>query len=202
VAAADFLCGLKLGADAWLQLATEIEGHPDNVAPSLWGGLVVSVGGERIMCSRCDFPGDWTIVAVTPEFELETRVARAVLPGEVPHRHAVLNVQRAAFLVAQVIQGRREGLREAMADYLHQPYRSKLIPGLPEILAIEDREGLLGVALSGAGPTVIALADSHESDIGLQIQQIFGRHGLSSRVRLLKADQQGLILECLENAQR
>jgi homoserine kinase len=154
------------------------------------------------MCSRCDFPGNWTIVAVTPAFELETRVARAVLPDEVAHRHAVLNVQRAAFLVAQIIQGRREGLREAMKDYLHQPYRSKLIPGLPEILAMADREGFLGVALSGAGPTVIALADSHESEIGLQIQQIFGRHGLSSQVRLLKADQQGLTLESLRNAQQ
>jgi homoserine kinase len=104
--------------------------------------------------------------------------------------------------VAQIIQGRREGLREAMADYLHQPYRSKLIPGLPDILAMEDREGLLGVALSGAGPTVIALADSHEGEIGLQVQQIFGRHGLSSRVRLLKADQQGLTLECPRSAER
>lgn len=195
VAAADFLCGLKLSAQQWLGLASELEGHPDNAAPSLWGGLVVSMSGERILCSRCEFPDDWTVVAVTPDFELETRLARAVLPEKVLHKHAVFNVQRASFFVAQLVQRRTEGLREAMADYLHQPYRSALIPGLAEILAMEDREGLLGVALSGAGPTVIALADSHEKEIGRAMQDVFAHYGLSSRVRLLKADHQGLTLE-------
>ena len=120
---------------------------------------------------------------------------RAIIPGQVPHRHAVLNVQRAAFLVAQVTQGRSEGLRAAMRDYLHQPYRSSLVPGLSEILAMPDREGLLGVALSGAGPTVIAVADGREAEIGGDMQEIFRRHGLASAVRILKADQQGLTLE-------
>lgn len=197
VVAADYLCGLKLSAQQWLALATELEGHPDNAAPSLWGGLVVSMSGEKILCSRCEFPEDWTVVAATPDFELETRLARAVLPEKVLHKHAVFNVQRAAFLVAQLVQRRTEGLREAMADCLHQPYRSALIPGLAEILAMEDREGLLGVALSGAGPTVIALADSHEKEIGRAMQDVFAHYGLSSRVRLLKADHQGVTLESL-----
>lgn len=197
VVAADFLCGLKLSAQQWLGLATELEGHPDNAAPSLWGGLVVSMSGETILCSRCEFPEDWTVVAVTPDFELETRLARAVLPEKVPHKHAVFNVQRASYLVAQLIQRRTEGLRDAMADHLHQPYRSALIPGLAEILAMKDREGLLGVALSGAGPTVIALADSHEMEIGRAMQDIFAHNGLSSRMRLLKADLHGLTLESL-----
>lgn len=195
VVAADFLCGLKLSGQQWLGLATELEGHPDNAAPSLWGGLVVSMSGETILCSRCEFPEDWTVVAVTPDFELETRLARAVLPEKVPHKHAVFNVQRASYLVAQLIQRRTDGLRDAMADHLHQPYRSALIPGLAEILAMRDREGLLGVALSGAGPTVIALAESHEREIGRAIQDIFARHSLASQVRLLKVDLQGLTLE-------
>lgn len=195
VVAADLLCGLHLGAADWLRLAAELEGHPDNVAPSLWGGLVVSMSDGTIHCSRCDFPPEWTVVAVTPDFELETRLARSVLPEQVPHRHAVLNVQRAAFLVAQLIQGKKEGLRQAMVDYLHQPYRSDLIPGLREILALEEQDGLLGIALSGAGPTVIAIADARADEIGAQIQKLFAAQGLTSRVRLLEPDLQGLTLE-------
>jgi len=195
VVAADLLCGLRLGAADWLRLAAELEGHPDNVAPSLWGGLVVSMSDGTIHCSRCDFPPEWTVVAVTPDFELETKRARSVLPEHVPHHHAVLNVQRAAFLVAQLIQGKKEGLRQAMEDYLHQPYRSDLIPGLREILALEEQEGLLGIALSGAGPTVIAIADARAGEIGSQIQKRFMMHGLTSQVRLLQPDLQGLTLE-------
>jgi len=159
---------------------------------------VASISGKKTLCSRAEFPSSWTIVAVTPDFELETRRARAVLPAQVPYRDAVFNVQRAAFLMAQLVRGRREGLREAMSDLLHQPYRCELLPGLRDVLAMEDRDGLLGVALSGAGSTVIAFADSHEGDIGEQISGIFSRHGLASRVRLLKADNQGLRVDILD----
>src|SRR6266581_3673200 len=148
-----------------LEIATAREGHPDNVAPALMGGLVASISGEKILCARTDFPADWTVVAVTPHFELETKRARAALPELVLHRDAVYNVQRAAFLMAQLTRGCREGVREAMRDRLHQPYRSPLLPGLQEILGMEELEGLIGVALSGAGSTVVALADGNESEI-------------------------------------
>ncbi len=194
-AAADFLCSLNLTSQDFLTLAVAREGHPDNAAPALFGGLVASIGGQPILCSRSEFPADWTIVAVTPDFELETKRARAVLPTQVPHRDAVYNVQRAAFLMAQLVRGRKEGLRQAMTDALHQPYRSELIPGLKDALGIEPCEGLLGVALSGAGSTVVAFADSHEDQIGARIQTTFARHGLKSQVRLLKADNDGLVVE-------
>jgi homoserine kinase len=194
-AAADFLCRLELSQDELLGIASAWEGHPDNVAPSLLGGLVSSVSGEKILCSRAAFPESWTVVAVTPDFELETRKARAALPPQVPHADAVFNVQRAAFLVSQILQGRREGLREAMRDRLHQPYRSPLLPGLEEVLAMEDSEGLLGVALSGAGPTVIAFADARAAEIGERIRAAFARRNLASEVRLLKADSRGMIRE-------
>jgi len=196
-AAASFLCRLDLTPEQLLDIAAAREGHPDNAAPALYGGLVASISGERILCSRSKFPSDWTVVAVTPDFELETKRARAVLPFQVPYRDAIFNIQRAAFLMAQLVQGRKEGLREAMADALHQPYRSELLPGLNEVLALEPSEGLLGVALSGAGSTVVALADSHESEIGARIASIFARHSLASQVRLLKADNEGLVVDPL-----
>ena len=192
IAAADHLCRLELDRKQWLTMATEIEGHPDNAAAALWGGLVFSIGNEEIYASRCEFPHRWTIVAVTPDFELETKVARSVLPAHVPHRDAVFNVQRAAFLAAQLARGQGDGLREAMSDRLHQPYRSPLIPGLEEILSMEDCQGLLGIALSGAGPTVAAIADSREQEIGARVQAVFRKHGLSSQVRLLRADHTGV----------
>jgi homoserine kinase len=160
---------------------------------------VACISGEKILYSRLQFPADWTVVAVTPEFELETKKARAVLPKHVSHGDAVFNVQRAAFLMAQLAQGRREGLREAMEDRLHQPYRSSLLPGLQEILELRDSEGLIGLALSGAGSTVVAFVDSHGAEIGEQIRQVFAGHKVESQVRLLKADNTGLVCEILNS---
>ncbi len=195
--AVDFLCGLGWDRQKLLEIGTEREGHPDNLAPCLLGGLVASICGEKIFCSQSIFPQEWTIVVVTPDLEISTEAARSILPAEVSRKDAVHNIQRAAFLMAQLVQGRREGIREAMSDVLHQPYRSPLIPGLKEVLAIDRQEGLLGIALSGAGSSVIAFADSHEEAIGAAICGIFRRSGLSSRVRLLKADNRGLTVEFL-----
>ncbi|NWG14821.1 MAG: homoserine kinase [Acidobacteria bacterium] len=196
-AGADFLCSLALPREEWLRFATELEGHPDNAAPALYGGLVATIGGETLLCSRAPFPSHWTVVTVTPELELATKKARAVLPAEVSHSDAVFNVQRTAFLMSQLIRGRTDGLREAMRDRLHQPYRSPLLPGLEEILAMDPRDGLIGLALSGAGSTVIALADSNERSIAAQISRIFAGHGLKATERLLKADNLGLTIEVL-----
>jgi homoserine kinase len=197
-AAAGFLCEITLSPEDLLEIAVGFEGHPDNVAPALYGGLVASINGKPVRCSRCRFPDSWSIVAVTPAFELETKRARSVLPPGVSHADAVFNVQRAAFLMAQIVQGRGEGIREAMADRLHQPYRSPLVPGFCEILEMPDQPGLLGIALSGAGPTVIALAASNAAQIGESIGAIFRRHDLDSRVRLLKPDHAGLTIQTIE----
>jgi homoserine kinase len=195
VAAANFLCGLGLTREMLLDDAVRREGHPDNVAPALYGGLVASIAGETILCSRSVFPRSWSVVAVTPDFELETKRARAVLPAQISREDAIYNVQRAAFLMSQMVQGRPDGLREAMRDRLHQPYRAPLLPGLDEILAMETSHGLLGVALSGAGSTVVAFADARGQEIGDRMRAIFLRHGLAAEVRILKADNCGLQIE-------
>lgn len=197
-AAADVLCGLGWDHCRFLGFAAEKEGHPDNAAPALMGGLVSSISAGQVHCARIEFPDKWTVVTVTPDFELETKRARGVLPEEVSFRDAVFNVQRAAFLMAQLSQGRSEGVREAMRDRLHQPYRSALLPGLEEILGMKDPGGLIGIALSGAGSTVVAFAEAGGEAIGRQIQGIYERHGLRSEMRLLKADNTGMVVhrEC------
>jgi homoserine kinase len=194
-AAASLLCGLGLTPEALLYDAVRREGHPDNVAPALYGGLVASISGASVLCSRSIFPQSWSVVAVTPDVELATKKARSILPDEIPRKDAVYNVQRTAYLVSQIVQGRGEGLREAMCDRLHQPYRAPLLPGLAEILDMESCDGLLGVALSGAGSSVVAFADANETGIGEQIRSIFARHGLCAEVRVLKADNTGLRVE-------
>jgi homoserine kinase len=196
-AAVNFLCARNWDREKMLEITVALEGHPDNLAPSLFGGLVASMCGEKIFCSKSEFPPEWTAVAVTPNLEISTEMARSILPAEISRKHAIYNIQRAAFLMVQLVQGRREGLREAMSDLLHQPYRSKLIPGLKEVLAMNQREGLLGIALSGAGSTVIAFADSQAVEIGEDICNIFRSFGLSARVRLLQIDNIGLTVDPL-----
>jgi homoserine kinase len=194
-AATSFLCGFDWGVEKLLEIAARREGHPDNAAPSLLGGLVASILGDKVLYSKLKFPPEWTVVAVTPKLEVPTKIARSVLPARIPRQDAIYNIQRTAFLIAQLIQGRGEGLREAMSDVLHQPYRYRLVPGLEEILSMENRQGLLGIALSGAGPTVLAFADSHEAEIGAAISDIFRSRGLSAQSRLLKADNTGMVIE-------
>lgn len=191
-ASVNWLCELGWTPERLLEIVAAVEGHPDNVAPSLLGGLVASISGDTTLCSKSEFPASWTVVAVIPDRGIETTAARAMLPTEISRRDAVYNIQRTAFLMAQLVQGRREGLREAMSDVLHQPYRAELLPGLKEALDIEPRPGLLGVAVSGAGSGVIAFADAHEFEIGACISDVFQAHGVSTQVRLLKADNDGL----------
>lgn len=194
-AAVNYLCGMDWGKEKLLEIGAAREGHPDNLAPCVWGGLVAAISGDRIYCSKSEFPPEWTIIAVTPDLEVSTESARSILPAAIPRQHAVYNIQRAAFLMSQLVRGRREGVREAMSDLLHQPYRGNLIPGLKEVLALDHQEGLLGIALSGAGSTVIAFADSNESEIAAAISRTFASFGLACSTRLLKADNAGMTME-------
>lgn len=178
-----------------LELAREIEGHADNVAASLMGGLVVTLvrADGTTVAVRKPWPKVIRIVVVTPLLALETKKSRAVLPKLVERSDAVHNLQRSALLVAAIEERRYELLWDALQDRLHQSYRQHLVPGLTEILAMPRVPGLLGVALSGSGPSVIALAIAEFQEIGKTISGYFERHGLKSTVRILEAAQEGLI---------
>ena len=176
-----------------LQYAAGVEGHADNVAAALLGGLVVtfaradgSIGGVHKL-----WPKMVRVVAVTPDFALETKKSRAVLPKTVGLSDAVHNVQRAALIVAALEERRYDLLWDAMQDRLHQTYRQSLVPGLEEILAIPRIPGLLGIALSGAGPSVIAVATDRFDAIGKEIAGRFERHGIRASFRTLEVAQEG-----------
>lgn len=157
--AANALLGLPLGRDRILELAAEMEGHGDNAAPALWGGVTVfspRAGGGVVL--RLDPPAGLRLGLVIPEATVSTAAARAVLPEQVPRADAVHNVQRACLLVACLATGRLESLGAALADRLHQPYRGGLVPGLAEALALRV-PGVLGVCLSGSGPTLLCFLE-------------------------------------------
>ncbi|MGH9563438.1 MAG: homoserine kinase, partial [Terracidiphilus sp.] len=132
------------------------------------------------------------VIVVTPDLTLETKKSRAVLPQSVPRADAVFNLQRSALFVAAIEDRRYDLIWDAMQDRLHQTPRRALIPGLSEVLALPRMPGLLGVALSGAGPSVVALATEKIDEIGKAIAACFDRHGLSPTIRYLEAAQEGL----------
>jgi homoserine kinase len=148
-----------LSDEDWLALATVLEGHPDNAAAALLGGLTVSCQYEdgRIVARSSPWPDAVRLVVATPEVGLHTSEARRVLPKDVPLRDAIFNLQRALLFVRALESGRYEDLREAMRDRWHQPARAPLVPGLAEAMALDD-PAVLGVCLSGAGPSILALA--------------------------------------------
>ena len=187
---AGLITGKEISDQAILNYATEFEGHPDNVAASLHGGFIASCIGtdKNVLSAKFDWPSKIRVVVVSPHSQLPTHVARAALPRTVSRVDAVYNLQRAALFVGAIAQGRHEILWEAMRDRLHQPQRESLVPGLAAALALPRMPGLLGVALSGAGPSIVALVESNEEEIGQRIAKCFK---VESTVRTLDVDNEG-----------
>jgi len=180
--------------EAALRYAAGIEGHADNVGAALLGGLVVTLprSDGTVIAVRKPWPKMIRITAVTPVLTLETKKSRAALPESVQLKDAVHNLQRSALFVAAIEERRYDLIWDAMQDRLHQPHRQRLIPGLSEALAMPRVPGLLGLALSGAGPSIVALTMDRHAEIGRSITAHFERHGLASTIWNLEAAQEGL----------
>jgi homoserine kinase len=173
-----------------LALATELEGHPDNAAAALLGGLTTSCQRTdgRIIARSRRWPQDLRFVVATPDTPLETSEARRVLPASLPLADAVFNLQRALLLVDALTSGRYEDLREAMRDRWHQPVRAPLVPGLADAIALDD-PSILGVCLSGAGPSIAAIASGDPSRAAALLGGIYERLGMRCTIRTLEAHQ-------------
>jgi len=187
------LCDHEISADLVLNYATELEGHSDNVAASLLGGWVVTCAGQdgSVIALKKYWPRDIRLIVISPHATVETTRARAVLATQVNHADAVHNLQRAALLSAALEEHRYDLLWEATRDRLHQERRQTLVPGLADALATPQQPGLLGLVLSGAGPSVLALAQDRFDELGMTIAQCFERYGIETTVRLLDVDELG-----------
>jgi homoserine kinase len=197
VAAAAALAGVTLSAEELLDLALPLEGHPDNIAPALLGGLTVAtlVGG-KVRCVKLPVPEALHAIAVIPDFRLATVKARQALPPMVPRTDAVFNVGRAALFLAALQSGRLDLLREGAQDRLHQPYRAALVPGMSEVLAEGERAGALACFLSGAGPTLLALVAGDAGDVGRRMVKCWHEAaGVTARAQTLDIDREGVRIE-------
>lgn len=180
-----------------LRIAVEMEGHPDNVAPAMLGGLVLGVlpddgqGPAGLVIHRWE-PPDVSAVVVLPDFRLLTSEARAVLPAVIPRADAIFNISRFGLLLHAFTSGDFTWLGAAMGDRLHQPYRLKIIPGAIDAYNSAVAHGALGVALSGAGPSLIALARENHQDIAAAMVKAFQSAGLDCRVWHLAPSSQGV----------
>lgn len=191
------LCGLignrELSDQTIQNYAAEFEGHPDNVSAALHGGFLTScvTSDGTVVSAKFNWPSHIRVVAVSPHAQLSTHVARAALPRGVSRADAVHNLQRSTLFTAALAQERYDLFWEAMRDRLHQPQRESLVPGLAEALALPRMPGLLGIALSGAGPSILALVDDREEEIGNKIADCFRAHKIESTVRALEVDNEG-----------
>jgi homoserine kinase len=188
--AAAIAIGVAIGArfaapapsdDELAAIVAELEGHPDNALAAWYGGVVVAAMGDDGLTSIRLTPPDVGAVVVVPQFTLPTRQARALLPRAYVRADVVYNIQRAALLGAALASGRLDLLRAAVRDKLHQPYRAHAIPGLEEILLLED-PAIAAIALSGAGPSVLALVRGEPDRVGASIAAAFAARGLASEV--------------------
>ena len=193
--AANEILGSPFDRHRLLKLATELEGHPDNVAPALFGGFTVSVMDKGEVQTFSFLPRiKLKLVVAVPEFELSTRLARKVLPKNVSLKDAVFNVSRASMLIAALVEGREEFLPLAFDDALHQPYRKKLVPGMSEVFTAARNAGALGAAISGAGSCLIAFttaASGLENKIAAAMVDTFKAHDVKSSALILDVDKHG-----------
>jgi homoserine kinase len=176
-----------------LAAATSVEGHADNAAPALFGGLnsVMEVEGGEPLAFRWAWPEDLRLVVATPAVGLATAKARAALPDAMPRRDAIYNLQRVLSLV-HALQHREFGrLREAVKDRWHQPARASLVPLLTEALAVDD-PAVLGAFLSGAGPSVAFLA-TDAPRVERLVSALYERAGVAATVRTLGVHEEELV---------
>lgn len=178
-----------------LQMATDLEGHPDNVAPAVHGGLILGVQGPQGLVVEPIAVPPLRVVVVLPAVLLLTSAARAALPRQVSLQDAIFNSSRVGLLVRALAAGQLEKLSIAMDDRLHQPYRLPLIPGMDEAFAAARAAGAAGVAISGAGPSIIAFAARGHEVIGRAAAAAFAAAGLASRTWILTVDTSGTCVE-------
>ncbi len=191
-----------LGSSQILEMATEMEGHPDNVAPGLLGSLVISTTliptpteSRPPIIARCIEVPQLAAAVVVPDVDLSTRTSRAALPVQVAIRDAVFNIGRVALVVEALRSGDLNLLGQVMDDRLHQPYRLKLIPGAEAVLLAAKKAGAAATALSGAGPGIIGFAQQGADEIAAEMIEAFRKAGVNARGWALQVACQGATAE-------
>ncbi|WP_088890980.1 homoserine kinase [Leptolyngbya ohadii] len=195
---ANALAGSPLSCEEVMQMAIEMEGHPDNVVPALIGGCQLAATQQNGGWTICDI--DWhegiiPIVAI-PDFELSTAEARRVLPTEYSRQDAIFNTAHLGLLVRALETGRSDWLRTALQDKIHQPYRRSLIHGYSAVEKAVLDAGAEGLVISGAGPTLLVLTkDDRATEVESALKQAWTDAGISVQTKVLQIDHRGATIE-------
>ena len=197
LAAANKLTGGKVSDDELLRLATELEGHPDNVSPALLGGFTVSVlrkdrlGRIAVDYVKTDMNDDLRFAALIPDFILKTKKSRTVLPNTVSRSDAVYNTGHSALLASSLILGKYDNIRYAVGDKLHQRFRKTLVPHMDDLFSLCYAKGALGVYLSGAGPTVMAMVRRNNQNFEREVREALEKKYRRWSLKMLDVDNRG-----------
>lgn len=194
-ALADAMLDGALGQDGVFEVTADIEGHPDNVAPAIYGGFTVSAldAGGRYVCQNLPIPARWTLLFGVPAFELPTSEARSVLPASYSRQDVIFTSSRSALWSLAVALDRPELLRTAAQDVVHEPYREPLIPGFARSRMKLLEHGAVAAYLSGAGPTLAAITlDERSTQACLGVLQNFAGEAGST---LALQSSEGYVLE-------
>ena len=184
------LMGKEINKNEILSLAVDIEGHPDNVCPAIFGGLVstIMVDGKKPLYNCVEVKEGVKFIALIPRFKLSTEKARAILPKEVSFRDCVYNIGRAALLISCFSNGNYALLKEASKDRIHERFRSKLIDNFDEVYNKALELGAFSCFLSGAGPTLMAIVDSKDIDFVNNFMRFMKEQELNWDIKELKID--------------
>ena len=195
--AANALAGNICDKDELAQMAAQLEGHPDNSNPAIYGSMVVGAqDAEKMNHVRLELPDDLIFATMVPDFPVSTADARRVLPDSYTRKDMVFNASRAALLVASMMTGKYENFDMAMEDCVHQPYRAQLIPGMHEIFKHAKEFGAVASYLSGAGSTLMAMVTKDQAEEFERKMSVYlGTLEHNWELNLLKADMQGVLVE-------
>lgn len=193
VAGANEMADSPLSKEEIFHLASSLEGHPDNVAPAIFGGMMVSAKWEdRFVAQPISIASGLQFYGIVPDFQLSTEEARKVLPETIPYWDGVHSVGKTALLIASLVNGEFSLLRNSLNDLLHQPYRSQLIPAFHHILEASKEAGDYGAFLSGAGPTIMAVVPHDNHGYEKRMKDYLASEQKKWKMIPLMIDQQGM----------
>ena len=193
--AANELLGRPADNAALLSIASEVEGHPDNIAPAMFGGFCLASLEEdgSVTYSKLDWPCDWKLTVLIPDYELDTRIARSVLPEKIKIQDAAYNIRKCAMLIDAVYRKDSELMKKSLKDRIHQPYREGLIKGFKELNEfLENKDDILGCVISGAGPTILVISknDGFEK-VQNDVKKIFEDFNVNCDIRTFNIENEG-----------
>ena len=178
-----------------LSIAAEIEGHPDNAAPALLGGFCISSVEDdgSVAYSKLDWPQEWKFTVIIPDYELDTRIARSVLPENISLADAAYNIRKCAMLVDAVNRHDAELMKKCLKDKLHQPYREKLVSGFKELNEfLADKDDILGCVISGAGPSILIISQNDGFEkVSAGVKQIFESLKVHCSIKTFNIEKEG-----------